>query len=130
MGESKVELVVSIRQIVSSIPEPDQDFKDVKRKVQCSFESFSKISLNKLKRTIEGLKNKASADEILTSKLLNDSFLIMLNLVNTSLQTGKLPSASKIFVVTPVPKVNNPKTAEGCYGMTGVVLEWTTYKDE
>ncbi|KAL3272510.1 hypothetical protein HHI36_013986 [Cryptolaemus montrouzieri] len=57
----------SIKQIVSSIPEPDQDFKEVERKVQCSFESFS----------VEGLKNMASADEILTFKLLKDLFPIM-----------------------------------------------------
>ncbi|KAL3265721.1 hypothetical protein HHI36_009924 [Cryptolaemus montrouzieri] len=83
----------SIKQIVSSIPEPDQDFKEVER-----------------------LESNASADEIVTSKLLKDLFPMMgypwLNLVNTSLQTGKLPSAFKISVATSVTKVNNPKTAE------------------
>jgi retron-type reverse transcriptase len=72
--------------------------------------------LNKLEKTINNLKNKASADELLSVNMLKDIFDVvgypLLNIINTSLETGVVPSELKSSVIIPIPKIANPKKPE------------------
>lgn len=109
--------VDSIHEIASSIPNPDNDFIEATFEIHSSFNRFEKITLNKLRTTIEKLKkNKASGDEIICAKLIKKLYNVigypLLHIVNSSLESGILPKDLKCSVVVPVPKVDNPKKLE------------------
>lgn len=106
----------SIERIANSIDDipEDEDIQNEVTETTQLFE-FKTISLNKLKNIIFSLNNKSTADDLLNVKLLKEIFdsvgYPLLNLINTSLKTGQIPTSLKISVIVPVPKVQNPNQA-------------------
>lgn len=105
----------SINNIISDIDTTNQiDFIDEIRTPDNTLSTFKLIDYKELQKVVFSLPNKGSPDEITAEFLKNIYYSVekpLLNLVNTSLETGKLPSHLKISTVIPVPKVNNVKEA-------------------
>lgn len=105
----------SIEDIAKSVPSTD-DFSERKLDVQGNIDPFPTITINKLHKVVNSLKNKATGDEVLTVSLMKDLFSVvgypLLNLVNTCLQTGVLPAILKCSTVIPVPKISKPVKPE------------------
>ena len=65
---------------------------------------------DELRNTVFALPNKGSPDGINSELLKNIYSSIekpLLNLVNSSLETGKIPSVIKISTIIPIPKISN-----------------------
>ena len=75
------------------------------------FFKFKPLTLAELRTIITSLDNKCSVHEILNAKVLKQVFEsighVILNLINTSLETAKIPDLLKISTVVPIPKIIN-----------------------
>lgn len=82
--------------------------------IECSLSTFKLLALKELKSIINSLDNRCNSD-IINNKVLKNIFdvigPIILNLVNTSLETGAFPQKLKISTVIPIPKIANTNEA-------------------
>lgn len=108
----------SIKEIADSIDNRTLRPTDSWEFNESDIPNFGKISLNKLHKIICDLKNKSTSDECLNVKLLKDLFCVigypLLNIINVSLETGRVPSALKVSVIVPIAKVSLPTRPEHC----------------
>lgn len=106
----------SIISISNSIVPSDVWSSENYRTISSTFNNFKQITLNKLRLIISSLKNKGDCNEVLNALFLKKTFCtigyVLLNFVNTSLQTGNFPNTLKTSTVVPVPKITN--TNEAC----------------
>lgn len=103
----------SIKNIAESIEDVNKNFDSVVvDRSDISFPCFKLLSLNKLRKIVMDLKNKSTSDDGLNIKLIKELFDVigypLLNLVNTSLSQGCMPSELKVSIIVPVPKVQIP----------------------
>lgn len=107
-SHSLAEIANSIEDIGEEGEMVNLDSKEATKKL----EKFNTISLNKLKKIVFNLKNKSTSDDVLSVKLIKSLFDVigypLLNLINTSLRSGCVPSELKVSVIVPIPKVKNP----------------------
>lgn len=84
-------------------------------RIDCKFCRFKPLSLSELRGIVKKLNNKCSSD-VLNNRVLKSIFgvvgHVMLNFVNTSLETGKFPDKLKVGSVVPIPKVCNPSQVD------------------
>lgn len=77
---------------------------------------FQEITFSQLQKIVSSLKNKSSSDGFLSPKLLKDLFCVvgypLLNIVNTVITSGRIPSDLKISVIVPIAKVPSPTLPE------------------
>lgn len=77
-------------------------------------DSFDLIDYNDLRETVFSLPNKGSPDDI-TSEFLKNTYINiekpLLNLINSSLELGQIPSLLKISTVIPIQKVKGTISA-------------------
>ncbi|KAF5281752.1 hypothetical protein FQR65_LT14547 [Abscondita terminalis] len=111
--------VTSVNEIVSSIPQPTVDLPKYKIPlplVHNSFNTIPKISINRLQSIIFNMTSKATGENVITVKIMKELFDVigypLLNIVNTSLQTGRVPTRLKCSTVIPVPKISRPTRPE------------------
>ena len=106
----------SIISISNSIVPPNEWSSKDYRIISSTFNNFEQITLNKLRSIISSLKNKGDCSEVLNAQFLKKTFCtlgyVLLNFINTSLQTGNFPNNLKTSIVVPVPKITN--TNEAC----------------
>jgi hypothetical protein len=78
--------------------------------------AFTDISIEECARAINHIKSNAAGPDGLTLQfyklILNNIDNPIVNIINTSLQTGIYPANLKHMIVDPVPKTNNPKSVE------------------
>lgn len=108
--------VGSIDEIVSQFGRTNGLCRDVgDGMVVSSFHDFRLVDRGELRKIVFLLPNKGSPDDLTAEFLKNVYDNIedpLLNLVNTSLLTGKVPSILKISTIVPVPKKKTPVSAE------------------
>ncbi|CAH1991892.1 unnamed protein product [Acanthoscelides obtectus] len=96
--------IKSVTDIVGTIPSSKEEAITAAVPLEEEFWRFQEISLNKLRKTVLQLKKKTTGDKTLTCSLVKQLFdaivYPLLNIVNTSLRTGKTPS----FIIVPYPK--------------------------
>ncbi|KAL3283567.1 hypothetical protein HHI36_006706, partial [Cryptolaemus montrouzieri] len=92
-------LVYSIADILDSI-KPSEHWENVNCYLYLPFDSFRRMSLAELRIFVNSMGDKSSASEILNSKVIKAIFEtiahVVLELINTSLDTGKIPEELKI----------------------------------
>lgn len=100
--------VNSIKQIVNTIdvgPEWHSVYES-----NCKLNKWKLIDLQELAKIVNNLENK-SGSEVLDAKFIKSTFgaigHVLLHLINTSLETGKVPNKLKTSVVVPIQKVLN-----------------------
>lgn len=103
----------SIGEIVDKIDSPQLSMTEVIDLPLCnSFGEFELLDAHSLKDVLYSLSNKSSPDELDMNILKNTFHSIqnpLLHLINSSLETGVVPSQFKISTVIPVPKVTNSR---------------------
>lgn len=104
----------SLCAIAESIEDiPNKDSFKLEDKVIAHLDTFREIGINKLRKIVVNLKNKATSDSELGIKIVKELFDVigypLLNLINTSIKTGRVPGDLKTSVIVPIPKVQNPK---------------------
>ena len=108
----------SIKDIANSIEDKPFDLQIEAAREQIKFSLFRRINLSQLKKIVFSVKNKSTGDDGFSVKLLKDLFCVigypLLNIVNTSLETGRVPSLLKISTIIPIPKVASPTKPEQC----------------
>lgn len=108
--------VNSIISISNSIVPPNEWSSEDYRVIYSTFNNFEQITLNKLRLIVSSLKNKGDCNEVLSAQFLKKTYCtlgyVLLNFINTSLQTGNFPNDLKTSTVVPVPKITN--TNEAC----------------
>lgn len=81
-------------------------------KLKCRF-SFEPISNIDVIEAIEKIKSNAAGPDGLLPKvfkmILSHIVDPLVNIINTSLSTGKFPKSIKDILINPLPKVNEPK---------------------
>lgn len=82
--------------------------------ITCRMTSFSRLSLIQLGKLVSGLDNRCNSSA-LNNRVLKSIFEvighILLDLVNTSLETGQFPKELKVSTIVPIPKVPNSNEA-------------------
>lgn len=105
----------SINNIISEIDKVKHNNLNIEsRQEGPSFNNFELFTYKELRKVVFALPNKGSPDEITAEFLKNIYYSVeqpLLNMVNTSLELGKLPSKLKISTIIPVPKVTHVKEA-------------------
>lgn len=106
--------ITSVDTIVNNIPNADNDNYLENISSPSNKFSLSEIDIGKLRLTTNLLKKKNFVD-LVSGRTLNDLVKsenggkIILNCINTSLNEGKIPLSLKCSVVSPLPKIKNPK---------------------
>ena len=109
-------VVNSIHGIIGSIPDNALEYKVAEFSGE-KFNDFHLVSKDELKKFIVGLANKSSPDDIdmwiykENFDVLSDS---LLNIVNSSLESGEVPHSLKVATVIPIGKVPKTIKAEEC----------------
>ncbi|XP_072383868.1 uncharacterized protein [Diabrotica undecimpunctata] len=107
--------VSSIQQIVETIDSEELWSYD-NQNLYPSIHEFRLLSLSDLAVMVKSLDNRSNNNEILNSKILKEVFVtcghVILNFINTSLRSSKIPDLLKISTVVPIPKVNNTIKAD------------------
>lgn len=105
----------SILEIKESIAQSDMWSDDTLPLVESTMSQFNLLNMKSLKSIINKLDNKCNS-EIVNNKVLKNIFQVIghviLNLVNTSLKTGRIPLELKTSTITPIPKIINTYEAE------------------
>lgn len=106
-AESLFEIAQSIEEI------PNKEVFKLEDKSTAHLNTFSEIGINKLKKIVTNLKNKATSDSDLGVKIIKDLFDVigypLLNLINTSIRTGRVPGDLKTSIIVPIAKIRKPK---------------------
>lgn len=102
----------SINEMISQIPkyyEHEYYIDRIRSFGQLS--DFDMISMAQLRKIVNSLKKNTSSVDGVTSNILKDVFEVvgnrLLDIINVSLSSGKVPDAWKISTVIPIEKVNN-----------------------
>lgn len=106
--------VDSIDSIIQSIPPATSvSTPEIIRVPNSIFSKFEKISMSKMKQFIKMLKNVGGGENGISKQVLCDAAYAvgdrLLDVINTSLSSGRFPESWKLTSVTPVPKVHNTK---------------------
>nr|CAI5828725.1 unnamed protein product [Callosobruchus analis] len=103
-----------IKDITNSITSPKPWYNN-DYNLYLPFFKFKQLSLNDLKQIVKSLDNKFSTYELLNCKMLKNIFEtighVILNLVNTSLDSAMIPNDLKISTVVPIPKTTSASKA-------------------
>lgn len=104
-----------IESINETIPQVDFDDSEVVYSPDVELKQFKAITRDQLLKTVKSIKPTSTVDNI-SVKVLLDTFDViggtLLNVINDSLRTGIVPDTFKIFMVVPIPKVNNTNKCE------------------
>lgn len=107
--------IESISNIIESIESP-VDWCNLNNNLYLPFLNFKPLTMRELRIIINSLGGKCSVSNILNEKMLSEIFEtighIILNLVNTSLDSGMIPSDLKTSTVIPIQKIPNTTKAE------------------
>lgn len=108
--------ISSIDDIVSSIPDNDYKFEFTELG-GVKMQNFKLLTKSELKVIIWDLANKSSPDEIDMSLYRNHFDVLsdpLINIINSSLETGIVPSSLKVSTIVPIRKVPKTIKAEEC----------------
>ena len=98
----------SINEIANSIMIPRQWSCDNLPVIECRLDEFQPLNLLQLKEIVFSIKKSNSVDNILNSNFLKETFCtmgyVLLNLINTSLETGVFPRDLRTSSITPIQK--------------------------
>ncbi|KAJ8980533.1 hypothetical protein NQ317_008330 [Molorchus minor] len=107
--------VCSVKEIVNSINQ-DEVWSYCDYNLYACFAEFSLLTLHDLNVIVNSVDNHMNTHDILNSKMTKLVYQgighVILNLVNTSLQTGNISHELKVSTIIPIPKVANTIKAE------------------
>lgn len=77
----------------------------------CKFESFKIVEMNELRKVVGRMKNKESSVNGINTRILKLAYEIIgdrfLQVINTSLQSGRFPTNWKLTTIIPIEKITN-----------------------